>query len=270
MLLLAGPPPTARLTGLLQGWNPQAAPDAHGVLRIADAVSWHGPVRLDPVLAGQAGLPGRWATAYVARTPHRLMRARTSADVPGCPQNLAAALVRGLARHLGGAAREPGSTPRALPATEAVSCVYGHEALPWHILRSLLAGTLPDLSRNGALAANDYCIERRDTVEVKVVPFRPGSFVPYALREQAGDGWPGTVYRFRVLGRHPEADLKVLTARIHSGATLLTELVGGVLLDAEGFPAESARAAEGGHTVPTQDVGPIPEAQSGGPDYDTV
>jgi hypothetical protein len=239
VLLLAGPPPTGRLDGLLSGWNPAAAPDPRGVLRIADAVSWYGPLPLDPALAARCGLPGGWSTAYAARTPQRRMRPRDPGDPAGRPENLASCLVGGLARHLGGLVRLPGQSPRSVAGTDAVLCVYGHEALPWQILRSLLAGALPGLTRNGAAAANDYCVERRDAVEVRVLPFGPESFVPYALREQAGDGWPGTIYRFRLLGSHGETDLRVLTGQIRAGAVLLAELVGGILLDAEGFPVEA-------------------------------
>jgi hypothetical protein len=149
---------------------------------------------------------------------------------------LAWSLVTGLARLLGGAARLPGCAPYVAEPEEAVYCVYGHEALPWNVLRSVLGLAIPDLARNGVLAANDYCLDRAGQLEVRVQPFGDDEFLPYALRERADDGWPHTVYRFSCVRQAVRAETIGLVERMRKAAVMLAEVVGGVLLDADGFP----------------------------------
>jgi hypothetical protein len=136
---------------------------------------------------------------------------------------------------------------------QSTYCVYGNEALRWSALRSVLRLSLPELDRNGALAADDYCLDRPDSFEVRVEPFRDGEFLPYALRPSAtadpadpadltdpaalsGRGWPRTVYRFRCLPQSRAADAERIDVRLRAAACQLAEVVGGMAVDGEGFP----------------------------------
>ena len=248
VLLLAGPRPTGALDSLLRTWNPAVHADGGGALQVADGVTWHGPFHLDPLFAAESDLPGGWSTAYAARAPRQRvripegrnapsLRLRYPKDLPAGAEALAWSLVAGLARRLRGAARLPGCPPQTAAPEEAVLCVYGHEALPWPVLRSVLELAIPDLARNGALAANDYCLERAGQLEIKVQPFRDGEFLPYALHARAGDGWPHTVYRFTCVQQSSHAETVKLVGRCLQAALLLSDVIGGVLLDADGFPA---------------------------------
>ncbi len=247
VLLLAGPRTSAAIEALVRRWNPAPVRDEQGVLHVADEVRWHGPFRLDPSLAAQAELPGGWSTAYVAEAPRRRaripdgrtaesLRRRYPRDIPTGPEALAWSLVTGLARLSGGAARLPGCPPYVAAPEETVYCVYGHEALPWQVLRSVLELAIPDLSRNGALAANDYCLDRSGQLEIRVQPFADDEFLPYALCARADDGWPHTVYRFSCVRQTSRAQTIALVDRMRKAAVMLAEVVGGVLLDADGFP----------------------------------
>lgn len=250
VLLLAGPRTAASIETLVRTWNPTPTRDEHGVLHVADGVRWHGPIHLDPTLAAQADLPGGWSTGYVAEAPRRrlripdgrnadTLRRRYPRDIPTGPEALAWSLVTGLARLLGGAARLPGCPPYVAEPHEHVFCVYGHEALPWRVLRSVLGLAIADLGRNGALAANDYCLDRPGLLEIRVQPFAPDEFLPYALRSRADDGWPHTVYRFTCVQQATDAETSVVVERLRKAAVLLAEVIGGVLLDADGFPVSS-------------------------------
>jgi hypothetical protein len=250
VLLLAGPRTAASIEALVRTWNPIPTRDEHGVLHVADGVRWHGPFRLDPTLAAQAELPGGWSTGYVAEAPRRraripdgrnaeALRRRYPRDIPTGPEALAWSLVTGLARLLGGAARLPGCPPYVAEPHETVYCVYGHEALPWQVLRSVLGLAIPDLGRNGALAANDYSLDRPGALEIRVQPFGADEFLPYALRSRADDGWPHTVYRFRCVKQATAAETASLIERVRNAAVLLAEVIGGVLLDEDGFPVNA-------------------------------
>lgn len=247
VLLLAGPRTAASIEALVRTWNPLPTRDEQGVLHVADGVRWHGPFHLEPTLAAQADLPGGWSAAYVAEAPRRrlripegrnadTLRRRYPRDIPAGPEALAWSLVTGLARLLGGAARLPGCPPYAAEPHEAVFCVYGHEALPCQVLRSVLGLAIPDLARNGALAANDYCLDRSGLLEIRVQPFGDDEFLPYALRSRADDGWPHTVYRFSCVKQGTDAETSAVVDRMRNAAVLLAEVIGGVLLDEDGFP----------------------------------
>lgn len=266
VLLLAGPPSDVMVNRLLRAWNPSAElPD------IAEGVRWSGPYRLDAVGATDAGLPLGWSTAYAAqavrsreRIPDGLgaieLRERFPHGVPVGAEAVAWSLVTGLARRLDGSARLPEpveyrsrraarnaakSTAAQRPRVQQNTyCVYGNEALPWSVLRSLLALNLPELDRNGAVAADDYCLDRADSFEVRVQPFRDGDFLPYALRPHAASGWPCTVYRFRALPQAKESDAQRIDVQLHGAAYQLADIVGGVLLDGEGFPVITELATQ--------------------------
>jgi hypothetical protein len=252
-LLLAGPRTAEPIEELLRAWNPELVQDERGFLQMAGQVYWHGPFHLDPTLAADAGLPDGWSTAYAARSPRRRvripdgldapeLRRRFPRDLPAGPEEVAWSLVTGLARLLDGAARLPGCAPYAAEPADTVLCVYGHDALPWHVLRTVLGLAIPDLARNGALAANDYCLEQSGALEIRVRPFGPDEFVPYALRGQADGGWPRTVYRFSCARRQNPADananVRAQIDRLYGAAFLLADVIGGVLLDGDGFPAD--------------------------------
>ena len=256
VLLLAGPPADLAVTRLLCEWNPAA-----DFPQVADGVHWAGPFRLDAAGSAAAGLPHGWSTAYAARAVRSRMRVPDGLDadlvqlryphgLPTGAERVAWSLVTGLARRLDGAARLPAGTLRAGRSTAALRaraqentyCVYGNEALPWSLLRSVLCLSLPELDRNGALADDDYCLDRPGGFEVRVRPFRAGEFVPYALRSRAAADWPRTLYRFRCLPQPTEVDAVRIDALLRAAACQLADVVGGVLLDGEGFPmvAESA------------------------------
>jgi hypothetical protein len=248
VLLLSGPRTASSLDALLRSWNPGVWQDERGIWQVADQVSWHGPFHLDPIFAAEAELPGGWSTAYAARAPRQrvripdgreapALRLRYPKDLPAGAEARAWSLVSGLARRLGGATRLPSCPPHIAAPEEAVFCVYGHEALPWQVLRSVLELAIPDLARNGALAANDYCLERNGQLEIKVQPFQDDQFLPYALRARAGDGWPHTIYRFTCVQQSSHAEMVKLVGRCLQAALLLSDVIGGVLLDAEGFPS---------------------------------
>lgn len=260
VLLLSGPPADVMVNRLLRGWHPGA--ELHGVNSrdIAEGVRWAGPFRLDAVCAAEAGLPLGWSTAYAAqavrsrvRVPDGLaaaeMRERYPHGMPVGAEAVAWSLVTGLARRLNGAARLPmdaRSRRAARAANNVVAqrphvrqntyCVYGNKALLWPMLRSLLALSLPELEFNGALADDDYCLDRADSFEVRVEPFRDGDFLPYALRPHAASGWPCTVYRFRCLPAATEAEAARIDVQLRAAAYELADIVGGVLLDGDGFP----------------------------------
>ncbi len=188
-------------------------------------VHWAGPFRLDAVGSTAAGLPHGWSTAYAARAVRSRMRVPDGLDadlvrlryphgLPTGAERVAWSLVTGLARRLDGAARLPAGTSRAdrspaalrARAQENTYCVYGNEALPWSVLRSVLCLSLPELDLNGALADDDYCLDRPGGFEVRVRPrFRRGRVraVSRCAPDAAAD-WPRTVYRFRCLPQPTE------------------------------------------------------------------
>jgi hypothetical protein len=264
VLLLAGPPADVMVNRLLRMWNPSAEADGRAGSRgiaIAEGVRWFGPFRLDAVGAAEAGLPLGWSTAYAARAvrsrvrvPDGLaaaeMRERFPYGMPVGTEAVAWSLVTGMARRLGGAARLPVDARSRRAAARAAKnivaqlpeprqntyCVYGNKALAWPMLRSLLALSLPELDLNGALAEDDYCLDRTGSFEVRVEPFRDGDFLPYALRPSAAPGWPRTVYRFRCLPEASAAEVARIDVQLRGAAYELADIVGGALLDGEGFP----------------------------------
>jgi len=269
VLLLAGPPADVMVNRLLGEWNPCAE-----LPEIAEGVRWAGPYRIDAVGAAEAGLPLGWSTAYAAQTVRSRMRvpdgigadelrARYPHGMPTGTEAVAWSLVKGLARQLDGAARLPGD-PRSPLARRSLRAardggvvaqrprtrqntyfVYGNEALPWSVLRTVLCLSLPELDRNGAVAANDYCLDRPGSFEVRVQPFRDGEFLHYALRPRAATGWPCTVYRFRGLPQANAARAERIDVQLRGAACQLADIIGGLLLDGDGFPvtATSAHAA---------------------------
>ena len=199
------------------------------------------------------------------------LRRRFPHGIPTGTEAVAWSLVTGLARRLDGAARLPAderrarwsmrslslSRPFSLPQSlslrgrargadelmvlrprrqQSTYCVYGNEALSWSVLRSVLGRSLPGLDRNGALADDDYCLDRADSFEVRVEPFRAGEFLPYALRPRAADGWPCAVYRFRCLPQSRATDAERIDVQLRTAAFQLADVVGGMSVDGEGFP----------------------------------
>ena len=262
---LAGP---ARVPGYAGSGGPMVERN------IAEGVRWSGPYRLDAVGAAEAGLPTGWSTAYAARAVRGRMRVpdgsgaeelrrRYPDGMPIGAEAVAWSLITGLARRLDGAVRLP-IGPRSRRDRIAFSrdrrssraakdlvalrprrqqntyCVYGNEALPWSLLCSVLRLSLPQLDRNGALAVNDYCVDRPGHFEVRVEPVREGEFLPYALRPYAAPDWPRTVYRFRSLPQATAADVERIDTHLRGAAYHLAEVVGGMLLDGEGFPVSTA------------------------------
>jgi hypothetical protein len=257
VLLLAGPPADAVVQRLLHEWNPLAR-----LPTVAEGVCWAGPFRLDAAGSAEAGLPSGWSTAYAApaarsrtRVPEGpdagLLRLRYPHGMPAGAEAVAWSLIMGLARRLNGAGRLPAGSPRGsrtVPAQRALAqensyCVYGNEALSWSALRSVLCLSLPELDRNGAPADDDYCLDRPGAFEVRAQPFRPGGFVPYALRRDATADWPGTVYRFRCLPQQTERAAQLIDVQLRAAACLLADVVGGMLLDGDGFPLVGAESA---------------------------
>jgi hypothetical protein len=247
--------------------SPGTDPQPPGALaaadvEVAEGVRWAGPFRLDPETLADAGLGSTWTTAYAAlcargrtRVPDGIdadqIRLRYPHGLPVGTEGVAWSLVTGLARRMGGATRLPAESPRAtrsvavqrVRAQENVYCVYGHDALPWSVLRSVLCLSLPELDRNGALAANDYCLDRPGSFEVRVRPFQPDGFVPYALRPRAAADWPCTVYCFRCLPQATDVDAERVDAQLRGAACQLADVVGGLVLDGEGFPLSAAVTA---------------------------
>jgi hypothetical protein len=256
VLLVAGPRTPGPIEALVRTWNPEAVRGEDGVLRVADGVSWHGPFRLDPGLAAETELPGGWSAAYVAEAARQrvripdgrkgdALRRRYPKDMPTGIEAVAWSLVSGLARRLDGAARLPGCAPRVAAPEETVYCVHGKEALSWQVLRSVVGLAIPDLGRNGILAPDDYCLDRPGLLEIKAEPFGEDEFLPFAVRQRAGENRPRTVYRFSALPQANDAETLKILARLSHAAALLAEVVGGVVVDGEGFPVDDGAGPAG-------------------------
>lgn len=192
---------------------------------VTDAIRWHGPLRLTPMLRADAGLPttGPSATlnlAYVAEvrrarakiTDSRhadLLRLRYPHGLPTGPEAEAWHLVRGLAKRLRGVARLPGGPIHAphedppLP-DDADHAVYSHEMLPWIVLREILRPLAPELTREVVPDGGGYILRHRGLLEVRVRPTSPGTGpdagtgarLPHALLGRADDAWPRSIYEF--------------------------------------------------------------------------
>ncbi|HEX4787424.1 MAG TPA: hypothetical protein VH372_03105 [Actinospica sp.] len=274
VLLLADRPDDAAIDRLLREWNPSAVlPEVAEGVRWAGPFQLDAAGRAEA--AGLPPSSG-WTTAYAARAPRsrtrvpdgldaNLLRLRYPHGVPTGAEAVAWSLIMGLARRLDGVGRLPAASPRrgshgnrgsrgsrgsrtlavqrAL-AQENVYCVYGNEPLPWSALRSELCLSLPGLDRSGALGNEStadehcYCLDSPGAFEVRVQPFRPdpNGFVPYALRPGTTSDWPGTLYRFRCLPQQTEQAAQRIDAQLRAAACLLADIVGGTLLDGDGFP----------------------------------
>lgn len=235
---------------VVRRWDPAMRQEDDGVAVVGDEIRWHGPIQLSHVLRADAGLPGGWPVGYIAQTDRRRvkvpesrdaesLRRRFPAGLPTGSEAFAWRLVAGMARRLHGAARLPGAP---LYTPEPVSLrlhVYGHEALPWTVLREVLSLAVPDLVRNGVFAGDDYILERQGVLAVRARPIPTGEALPYAIRQRAGDDWPHTCYELSPLVR-PETDgegaVERSLERVKEAAQLLCEVTGGVLLDADGLP----------------------------------
>ena len=248
---------------LLREWNPLAVAP-----QVADGVRWSGPFRLDAASSAKARLPGGWSTAYAAQAARSRTRVPDGLDAPlvrlrypdGLPtgaEAVAWSLIMGLARRLGGAGRLPAASPRraqAVTAQRALAqensyCVYGNEALSWSSLRSVLCLSLPELDRSGDAPRGDgdYCLDRPGAFEVRVESARAGGaggFVPYALRARGAEDWLGVVYRFQCLPQRSEPAAQRVGAQLRAAACLLADVVGGVVLDGDGFPLVGAGMRE--------------------------
>jgi hypothetical protein len=192
------------------------------------------------MVCADTALPPGWSIGYVAEVARQRQPVPDSREAPrlraeyphGMPvgaELVAWRLVRGLARILHGAARLPGSPPMVEhPAVDLV--VYGHEALPWLVLREVVGLVVPDVVRSAARGPADYVLDQDGVLTVHVGPAGAPDQLPYAVRRLADDGWPHTVYRFAGTS----------TERVARCARLVAEVVGGVLLDADGFPASDS------------------------------
>ena len=236
---------------------------------LTEAIRWHGPLRLTPMLRADAGLPttgpaASLGLAYVAETRRSrtkildsrhadLLRVRYPQGLPTGPEADAWHLVRGLAKRLRGVARLPGGPVHAphedppLPG-DADHAVFSHEMLPWIVLREILRPIAPDLTREVVPDNGGYILRHRGLLEVRVRPAgadAPGTRLPPALAGRADDAWPRSIYEFcdasayarRSAVPRPHGTPAALPAR--SAAALIAEVTGGVHLDADGFPEET-------------------------------
>jgi hypothetical protein len=263
VLLLSGLQSPESVASLVAGWNPavvrRGSDNGSGSSEtrteagmVADAVRWHGPIRLTPMLRADAGLASAGEShsggiAYVAEVRrHRakiadsrqiaLVRQRYPHGLPAGAEADAWRLVRGLAKRLRGSARLPGSPlytphlePTPLPGDDDFH-VYSHEMLPWIVLREILRPLAPELSREALPNGGGYVLRQRDVLEVSVRPADARSDLPYAIRDRADEAWPHSVYDFRRVAGSTHN-----TAAVTNAASLIAEITGGVLLDADGF-----------------------------------
>jgi hypothetical protein len=273
VLLLSGAPDDVAICRLLREWNPLAVlPEvAEGVcwagpFRLAEGEVGAG---VEAEGGAEGGADARaeaagsalsgWTTAYVARVLHsrtrvpdgldaNLLRLRYPHGIPTGAEAVAWSLIMGLARRLDGAGRLPAASrrgsrtvaPQQPLVQENSYCVYGNDLLPWPMLRSVLCLSLPGLDRSGASSGDDahcYCLDSPGAFEVRVQPFRPdpNGFVPYALRPDGAADRPGTVYRFRCLPQRTEQAAQRIDAQLRASACLLADMLGGMLLDGDGF-----------------------------------
>jgi hypothetical protein len=217
VLLLPGLQSPESVASLVAAWNPLADAGGDGG-RVADAVRWHGPIRLTPMLRADAGLArSRDASsaglAYVAEVKRErakvvdsrqaeVLRYRYPRGVPTGAEAEAWQLVRGLAKRLRGVAQLPGCPPyvpyrdaRAMPG-DTDRRVFSHEMLPWIVLREILRPLAPDLAREALPGGDGYILRQRGLLEIRVRPADRSTPVPYALRDRVDDAWPHSVYEF--------------------------------------------------------------------------
>ncbi|WP_344664822.1 hypothetical protein [Catenulispora yoronensis] len=286
MLLLSALQAPDTVAGLVSEWNPRWNPDLAAATD--NAIRWHGPFRLTPMLRAEAGLPATGPAAslglaYVAevrRERAKIGDSRHADRLRRCyPHGLPAGaeaeawhLVRGLAKRLRGVARLPGGPVHAphqhppLPG-DTDHAVYSHDMLPWIVLREILCPLAPGLARE-VPDRGGYILRHRDLFEVRVGAIGSGADaagsntarsntarslapdsgaegatarLPHALRDRADDAWPHSVYTFcdlsvPLVGGAPGSTPAAVAVR--SAAALIAEVTGGVLVDADGFPAE--------------------------------
>ena len=286
VLLLSALQASGTVAGLVAMWNGAAeAPDVvppptragdagqagqTPAAHLTEAIRWHGPLRLTPMLRADADLPtvGPASTlglAYVAETRRArtritdsrhadLLRLRYPHGLPTGPEADAWHLVRGLAKRLRGVACLPGGpihAPHEDPPLPdgADHAVFSHEMLPWIVLREMLRPIAPELTRE-VVADGGYILRHRDLLEVRVRPAGPGTRtrIPPALLGRAGDAWQRSVYEFCDVsayapsppGPRAHGGARPATARpARAAAALIAEVTGGIHLDADGFPEET-------------------------------
>lgn len=275
VLLLSALQAPETVAGLVASWNPGWQPAQATPIALTEAIRWHGPVRLTPMLRADAGLPttGPASTlglAYVAEARRArtkiidsrhadLLRVRYPHGLPAGDEAEAWHLVRGLAKRLRGVARLPGApihAPHEDPAGpgDADHAVFSHEMLPWVVLREILRPIAPDLVREVVPDGGGYILRHRDLLEVRVRPAGPGTRLPLAVRQRADEAWPRSIYEFcdatapapRPAPARPQRlqglqGLQGLPGphAVRSAAALIAEVTGGVHLDADGFPEEN-------------------------------
>ncbi|MFL6115680.1 MAG: hypothetical protein ACJ786_30680 [Catenulispora sp.] len=267
--------------GLVAEWNPVSVAEAAVAAEVAEAtaaaeiaqgIRWHGPIRLNPMLRADAGLPtvgpaSSLSLAYVAEVRRERARIGDSrhADrlrrhyphgLPAGAEAEAWHLVRGLAKRLRGVARLPGGPVHSphdgspLPG-DTDHAVFGHEMLPWIVLREILRPIAPDLACEVVPDGGGYILRHRELVEVRVRPAGPGTRLPPALRGRADGAWPRSIYEFCDLstptpGGAPGGPGSTGAApAVKAAAALIAEVTGGVLLDADDFPQEARTFATG-------------------------
>jgi hypothetical protein len=259
VLLLPGLQSPDSVAILIAAWNPQADPAGDGS-PVADAVRWHGPIRLTPMLVADAGLArsgdaASCGLAYVAEVKRErtkvvdsrradVVRRRYPRGVPVGAEAEAWQLVRGLAKRLRGVAQLPGCPsyaphhdPEPLPGDHDQR-VFSHEMLPWIVLREILRPLAPELSREALPGGVGYILRQRGLLEVRVRPADRSTAVPYAIRDRVDDAWPHSVYEFCDLTEQPPAQVPSRPApprAVANAAALIAEVTGGVLLDTDGF-----------------------------------
>ncbi|MEY9890754.1 hypothetical protein ABIA35_000735 [Catenulispora sp. MAP12-49] len=283
VLLLSALQAPGTVAGLISAWNPgwqpagtaadvaesDTAPDVETPTpsaHLAEGIRWHGPLRVTRMLRADAGLPATGTAAslhlvYVAEARRArtkivdsrhadLLRLRYPQGLPAGAEAEAWHLVRGLAKRLRGVARLPGGPVHApyedppLPG-DADHAVFGHEMLPWIVLREILRPIAPDLTREVVPDGGGYILRHRDLLEVRVSPAGPGTRLPHALRDRADEAWPRSIYELcdtsgrlpRPTSPRPPSAPAAHPAR--AAAALIAEVTGGVHLDADGFPQES-------------------------------